>query len=270
MKNVLLSGLFTLSLLTTAFSQRAYDLESARKMALSTNKLIILDFWATWCGPCQTMDTELWNTPDFSQVMDRFVFVRVDIDANPSLAMQYSVKAIPRVVIITPNDDRLFDRKGFVNADSYLDIFRSFPTDYGRINECLTPLIKTDNPTPEQWLAAGRALQNVGQGIADKRTRIKFLSVSNTYFRKAAKKADTPTLEQKAELAQLLNDAYVGKYKKVLKKIAKGDFSESEESLANLKHFVAAYCYQCEGQQKKAAAAKEKITDEQLLAKLQQ
>lgn len=270
MRKVLFSMLLLIALTTTAFSQRAYDLESARKLALSTNKLIILDFWADWCGPCKTMDRELWNTPEFAELMDRFVFVRIDIDANRPLAMQYSIKAIPRVVIITPNDDRLFDRQGFSNASTYLNTFQSFPTDYGNMSQTLMRIIGADEPAPKDWFAAGSALQSVGSAMDDQPTKIKFLGVSNTYFKRAEKAADTPAMEQKAELAQLLNDAYLGKHKKVLKKIAKGDFSEEEEALANLKHFVAAYCYQCQGQQQKANDAKEKITDEELLAKLEQ
>lgn len=270
MQKVAFLMILLVALTTSAYSQRAYDLESARKLALTTNKLIILDFWANWCGPCRDMDRELWNTPEFAQLMDRFVFVRVDIDANRSLAMQYNIKAIPRVVIITPNDDRLFDRKGFTNARMYLNAFRAFPTDYGNMSQTLMRIIGTDEPAPKEWFAAGSALQAVGYGLDDQQTKIKFLGVSDAYFKRAEKAADTPAMEQKAELAQLLNDAYLGKHKKVLKKLAKGDFSEKEEALANLKHFVTAYCYQCRGQKQKANAAKEKITDEELLAKLEQ
>lgn len=267
MKNAFLTLLLVL-LAASLSAQRAFDLESARKMALANNKMIILDFWASWCGPCRTMDAELWNTPEFTELMDRFVFVRIDIDANQALAQQYSVRSIPRVVVITPNDDRLFDQSGFGGAGMYLDAFRSFPPDNEDLNESLIALRTVDEPKATHFLAVGEDMQRIGYGIEDTKTKIKFLSVSDQYFKRAEKKAQTTAEEQEAQLAQLLNDAYLGKHKKVLKKIDKGDFSESEARLTNLKNYVLAYCYECVGQKEKAQKAKGKITDRALLARL--
>lgn len=60
--------------------------------------LELLDFYAGWCGPCQTMK------PVFEEVEkefgDRIKFTRVDVDSDPALAEKYGVMSIPVFVLL--------------------------------------------------------------------------------------------------------------------------------------------------------------------------
>lgn len=64
-------------------------------------KLIVLDFNATWCGPCRQF------APNFEKVADsysdRASFYSIDVDENPGLAAQYNVESIPMIVYIRPD-----------------------------------------------------------------------------------------------------------------------------------------------------------------------
>lgn len=74
------------------------DLPKGESIAPIEGKLVVVDFNATWCGPCKQF------APHFHAVaeknIDNAVFYSVDVDKHPELAAQYKVESIPMVVYI--------------------------------------------------------------------------------------------------------------------------------------------------------------------------
>ena len=70
-------------------------------IAKEAEKLVVIDFNATWCGPCRQF------APTFDKVSeeyaDRAVFYSVDVDDHNDLAAQYNVQSIPMVVHLKPD-----------------------------------------------------------------------------------------------------------------------------------------------------------------------
>jgi putative thioredoxin len=66
-------------------------------VAASHQQLVVVDFFATWCGPCQLLKPRLQG---LLQEYD-FVLATVDIDQNPELADEYGVEGVPDVRIVT-------------------------------------------------------------------------------------------------------------------------------------------------------------------------
>ena len=58
---------------------------------------VLVDFWATWCGPCQALAPTLDEIADDYQV--KIKVVKIDIDQNPESAAQYNVRSIPTLLI---------------------------------------------------------------------------------------------------------------------------------------------------------------------------
>lgn len=57
---------------------------------------VMVDFWAVWCGPCRQISPII---EDLANVYSGQVKVaKVDIDANPGLAMKYSIRSIPTIL----------------------------------------------------------------------------------------------------------------------------------------------------------------------------
>lgn len=62
---------------------------------LSQNEVVFVDFFATWCGPCKML------APIIEELADKHPevkVVKIDVDQEPSLAMQYQVQSIPTLI----------------------------------------------------------------------------------------------------------------------------------------------------------------------------
>ncbi len=64
---------------------------------MQEEKNIVVDFWATWCGPCKALAPILENV---AEEMQDFTFLKVDVDENSELAQKYSIMTIPTLLFI--------------------------------------------------------------------------------------------------------------------------------------------------------------------------
>lgn len=63
---------------------------------LSSDKLVMVDFWAPWCGPCRAVAPILEELA--GEYNDRVVVAKVNMDENPRYATEYGVMAIPNLI----------------------------------------------------------------------------------------------------------------------------------------------------------------------------
>lgn len=82
------------------------EVEGILVKAGASQQLVVIDFSATWCGPCK-MIAPLFK--ELSEAMPDVVFLKVDVDENPDTAAKYSVSAMPTFVFIKGGEvvDRL-------------------------------------------------------------------------------------------------------------------------------------------------------------------
>lgn len=68
------------------------------ELVLKSDKTVMLDFWAEWCGPCRMI------APFVEQMSDEFkgkaVIGKVDVDNNPGIAARFGIRNIPTILFI--------------------------------------------------------------------------------------------------------------------------------------------------------------------------
>ena len=71
--------------------------ESFQRVISSTSKPVLVDFWATWCGPCIMM------APVLEELSNDFegeaLITKLDVDQNPLFARKYEIRSIPTILI---------------------------------------------------------------------------------------------------------------------------------------------------------------------------
>ena len=70
---------------------------SFEKKVLSDRSTVLVDFWATWCGPCQMLAPVLEQAE--AELNSIAEVAKVDVDQNPQLAAQYGVMSIPTLIL---------------------------------------------------------------------------------------------------------------------------------------------------------------------------
>ena len=64
--------------------------------ALADHRVVMVDFWATWCGPCKSMAPDLQQVA--TEVPDDVLVAKVDVDKEKKLAQRFGVQSMPTIM----------------------------------------------------------------------------------------------------------------------------------------------------------------------------
>lgn len=86
---------------------------------INSEKPVLIDFFATWCGPCKMLTPVLKEVKD--TLGDRISIIKIDVDKNQQLASKYQVRGVP-TMILYQQGKQLWRQSGALSKEEIIKI----------------------------------------------------------------------------------------------------------------------------------------------------
>lgn len=84
---------------------------------IQSEKPVLIDFFATWCGPCKMLGPILKEVKD--SLGDRVSIIKIDVDKNQQISSQYQVRGVPTMMLFQ-NGKQLWRQSGVLTKEEII------------------------------------------------------------------------------------------------------------------------------------------------------
>ena len=90
---------------------------------IHSNKPVLVDFSAEWCGPCKMLAPILKDVK--KEIGDQATIIKVDVDQNPEAAQAYQIQGVPTLILFK-NGKQLWRQSGVIPKAGLVNIIKQF------------------------------------------------------------------------------------------------------------------------------------------------
>ena len=92
---------------------------NAFQQLIQKDQPVLVDFFATWCGPCQMLAPILKQVKE--NLGERITIIKIDVDKNQAIAAQYQVRGVPTMLLFQ-NGKQLWRQSGVLSKEELIKI----------------------------------------------------------------------------------------------------------------------------------------------------
>jgi thiol-disulfide isomerase/thioredoxin len=152
----------TSSLFAAPFSNLSF--EAASKQAAQTGKIVLVDFYTTWCGPCKLLDKTTWTDAAVIQLLEqKTVALRIDAEKEAALSKRYKIEAYPSVLLIKPDGTEIDRLVGYKEPKAFIEDFNAALGGKDSISRARDKLMAAGTNDPSARMQFGVALAQKGK-----------------------------------------------------------------------------------------------------------
>jgi len=101
-----------------------HNLERGIAQAKQSGRKVIIDFWATWCGPCRSLDEWIWSDAEVAaQLHAGYVGVKLDADIEKDFVKRFHVEGYPTIIVLDSSGAEI-KRFGYLPSKEMLNVLK--------------------------------------------------------------------------------------------------------------------------------------------------